>query len=231
MKRNDEIANSWELGEFSNSDWYQSNLLPIHTAGTEGQTQTTLTVVSFTQNGPGGSIDTITFSGTHAATDANSVKQYDKFQFQDGVAGLPNVRFLTFIGHKPSANPVQFQATLDAASTGGSQVTITINPPLQAAMTNDQNLTTQIQAGMQVLGLPSHRSGLITAGDPLFLAMPRLPEQVPFPTASATDPETGVSLRLTYGTIFGQNQMGMIHDAIWGSTLVPEYAMALVFPL
>jgi hypothetical protein len=72
---------------------------------------------------------------------------------------------------------------------------------------------------------------LITAGDPLFLAMPRLPDQVPFPTGNENDPETGVSMRMYYGTLFGQNQMGMIHDAIWGSTLVSEYAMALVFPL
>ena len=231
LDRNNKIAHSWELGEFSNADWYQSNLLPVHTAGTEGQQQSVLTVVSFTQNGPNGSIDTITFSGTHAANDPNSVLQYDKFQFQDGVVGFPNVRYLTFIGHLTSANPVQFQATLNAGSTAGSQVTITLNPPLQAAMTNDQNLNTQIQVGMQVLGLPSHRAGLVCSGDPLFLAMPRLPEQVPFPTASATDPETGVSMRLTHGSIFGQNQMGMIHDAIWGSTLVPEYSMALVFPL
>lgn len=231
LTRNNEIAHSWELGEFSNCDWYQSNLLPIHIAGSEGQFASTLTVVSFTQNGPNGSIDSITFSGTHAATDPNSVKQYDKFQFNDGVAGQPNLRYLTFIGHKVSANPVQFQAVADAASTGGSQVTVFINPPLQAAMTNDQNLNVQISAGMQVSVLPSHRAGLITAGDPLFLAMPRLPDQIPFPTANENDPDTGVSMRMYYGTLFGQNQMGMIHDAIWGSTLVPEYSMALIFPL
>ena len=92
-------------------------------------------------------------------------------------------------------------------------------------------MNTQILPGMQVSVLPSHRSGLITAGDPLFLAMPRLPDQVPFPTGNENDPETGVSMRMYYGTLFGQNQMGMIHDAIWGSTLVPEYSMALVFPL
>jgi hypothetical protein len=229
--RNNEIANSWELGEFSNSDWYQSNLLPVHVAGTEGQNNSTLTVVSFTQNGPNGSIDTITFSGTHAATDPNSVLQYDKFQFNDGVAGKPNLRYLTFIGHKVSNNPVQFQATANAASTGGSQVTVSIYPTLQAAPTNDQNLNTQIQAGMTVSVLPSHRSGLICAGDPLFLAMPQLPDQSPFYTANAVDMTTGASMRLTYGSIFGQNQMGMIHDAIWGSTLVPEYSMALIFPL
>lgn len=231
LNRNNEIANSWEVGEFSNCDWYQSNLLPVHIAGSEGQFATTLTVVSFTQNGPQGEIDTITFSGTHAAADPNSVLQYDKFQFNDGVAGQPNMRYLTFVGHKVSANPVQFRATANAASTGGSQVTVSIFPLLQAAATNDQNINNQVAVGMQVSVLPSHRSGMIHAGDPFFLAMPQLPDQSPFYTANAKDMETGVSMRLTYGSVFGQNQMGLIHDCIWGKTLVDEYAMALIFPL
>lgn len=231
LDRNNKSAMSWELGEFSNCDWYQSNLLPVHTAGTEGEAGTVLTVVAFTQNGPQGSIDTITFGGTAAANDPNSVRQFDKFQFQDGVVGFPNLRYLTFIGHRPSGNPVQFQATLNAASTAGSQVTVTVNPPLQALPTNNQNLTSQVQVGMQVRVLPSHRSGALWAGDPLFVAMPMLPDQMPFPTATENDESTGVSLRMYYGTTFGQNQMGMVHDCIWGSTLVPEYAMALVFPL
>ena len=231
LDRGNRTAMSWELGEFKNSDWYESNLLPVHTAGTEGQSGSTLTVVSVTNNGPQGAIDTITFSGTHSATDANSVKAYDKFQFNDGVTGYTNLRYLTFVGHQVSSNPVQFAATANAASTGGSQVTVTVNPPLQSAPTNNQNLNTAIVAGMQVSVLPSHRAGLICAGDPLFLAMPRLPDQAPFYTGNEVDPETGVSLRMYYGTLFGQNQMGMVHDVIWGSTLVPEYGMSLIFPL
>lgn len=231
MDRNDKIANSWELGMFSNCDWYQSNLLPVHYSGSEGTAGSTLTVVSWTNNGVGGAIDTITFSGCSAASDSNSVKQYDKFEFQDGVGSLPNLRYLTFIGHFPSNNPVQFQATQDAASTAGSQVTVTVNPQLQSAPTNYQNLNTPIQVGMQVKVLPSHRAGMITAGDPLFLGMPQLPNETPYPTGNTVDPETGVSIRQYYGSLFGQNTRGMIHDAIWGSTLVSEYSMALIFPL
>ncbi len=231
LDRNNETANSWELGKFSNCEWYQSNLLPIHVAGTEGQVgNLNLTVVGITQNAAG-EITAITFSNTNAANDVNSVKQYDKFQFQDGVAGFPNVRYRTFVGHEVSANPVQFQATADAGSTGGSQVTVQISPFLQAAPVYNQNLSTQIQVGMKVQVLPSHRAGVITAGDPLFLAMPRLPDQAPFYTGNEIDEDTGVSIRMYYGATFGQNQMGMVHDAIWGSTLVPEDAMSIIFPL
>ena len=228
--RNNEIAHSWEVGEFSRCDWYQSNLLPIHYAGTEGVQGSTLTVVSTTMNA-NNQVTAITFSGTHAASDASSVLQYDKFQFNDGVAGFQNMRYLTFTGHQVSSNPVQFQAIATAASTGGSQVTVSIYPPLQATVGANQNINQPIVAGMTCSVLPSHRAGMITGGDPLFLAMPRLPEEVPFPTASKTDPDTGVSMRMYYGSKFGENQRGMIHDVIWGSTLVPEYSMALIFPL
>lgn len=230
LKRNDLDANSWELGEFSKCDWYQSNLLPVHVAGTEGVSATELTVVSTTLNAAG-QVTAITFSGTTAANDASSVKQYDKFQFVDGVAGQPNMRFLTFTGHQVSGVPVQFIATADAGSTAGSQVTVNVYPPLQAAAGAGQNLNNQIVAGMKVRVLPSHRAGMITAGNPLFLAMPKLPEEVPFPTSSRVDPDTGVSMRMYYGSKFGENQRGMIHDVIWGSTLVPEYSMAIIFPL
>ena len=230
LDRNDELAMSWMLGEFSRCEWYQSNLLPTHIAGTEGQQATTLTVVSTTLDS-NGNVTAITFSGTHAASDPNSVQAYDSFQFQDGVSGQTNLRFLTFIGHQVSSSPVQFQATAQAASTSGSQVTVTINPPLQVNQANNQNINTPIVAGMQVKVLPSHRCGVIYSGDALFLAMPRLPEEVPFPTANTSDPDSGVGMRMYYGSLFGQNQRGMIHDCIWGSVLVPEYSMKIAFPL
>ena len=230
LDRGNREAMSWEIGRFSNCEWYQSNLLKTHTSGTEGNEGSVLTVVSTVQNAEGGVIQ-ITFSGTFAASDPNSVLAYDKFQFSDGVSGQPNLRFLTFIGHKPSQTPVQFRATANAASTGGSQVTVNIFPALQAASGQDQNITSEIVAGMQVTVLPSHRCGLIIAGNPLFLAMPKLPEEVPYPTSVEQDPDSGASIRQYYGSLFGQNQRGMVHDIIWGKTLVDEYSMMIALPL
>lgn len=229
IDKNNREMMSWEIGKFSNCDWYQSNLLKTHTAGTEGNAGTVLTVVSTVTNADGGVIQ-ITFSGTTSATDPNSIKAYDKFQFSDGVAGQPNLRFLTFIGHEPSQSPVQFRATANAASTGGSQVTVDIYPALQATAGQNQNITSPIVAGMQVTVLPNHRCGLIMAGNPLYLAMPKLPEEVPYPTSVQQDPDSGASLRQYYGSLFGQNQRGMVHDIIWGSTLVDEYALMVALP-
>jgi hypothetical protein len=230
LDRGNREAMSWEIGAFSNCEWYQSNLLKTHLAGTEGNSGTTLTVVSVVTNSDGGVIQ-ITFSGTTAASDPNSIKAYDKFQFSDGVSGFTDLRFLTFIGHKPSQTPVQFRATADAASTAGSQVTVNIYPALQATAGQDQNINTPIVAGMQVTVLPNHRCGLIMAGNPLFLAMPKLPEEVPYPTSVQQDPDSGASIRQYYGSLFGQNQRGMVHDIICGKTLVDEYAMMVALPM
>lgn len=227
---NEELRNSWELGAFAKCMWYSSNLLPEHTAGSEGQAGTTLTVVSVTQDADG-AITAITFSGTNAPSDSSSVKQYDRFQFQDNVSGQPNIRFRTFIGHKPSACPVQFKATADAASTGGSQVTVSIDPPLQATVGKNQNITQQIVAGMQVKVLPSHRVGMVQSGNQFYVAIPPLPDCDPFMTSVEQDPDTAVSLRMYTGAQFGQNLYGTVHDAIWGKTQVSDNAMAVIFPL
>lgn len=229
QNRNEKAAMSWDVGDFNRASFYISNLLPVHTAGTVGEDGLTLTVVSVVKNADDAVIQ-ITFSGANIS-DADSVKEFDKFQFSDGVGSLPNLRYLTFIGHKVSSNPVQFRATADAGSNVSGEVTVDVYPPLKASAGNARNLNTEIQVGMQVTALPSHRAGMINSGNSLFIGMPMLPEEVPFPTGNMVDPDTGVSLRQYYGSLFGQNQRGMIHDAIWGKKQVPDYAMSIVFPL
>lgn len=228
-ERNNEDAMSWELGEFGTPrvKYYASNLLPIQNAGTIGNAGTVLTLVS-TNDPTGQNVTQLTFSG--AGTDANAIKSGDLMSFNDGVSGLPNMRYLTFIGHYVSANKVQIRATADSASSGGN-VTISITPALNWAGGANQNLNNTLQAGMQITVLPSHRAGLIVGGNALFVAMPQLPDQSPFATANEYDDVTGVSMRMTYGSVFGQNQMGLINDATWGSTIPPEYSMRFIIPL
>lgn len=229
-KRNEEIANSWELGSFSETEWFRSNLLSIHNAGTVGNTPQTLTVTAFTTD-PDGGISDITFSGA-SVTDVDAIKQYDLLRFDDGVTGHPNLRYRTFIGHEPCGVPVQFSTTADAGSDGGGNVKIFITPKLYSGTgIAETNISHPIAVGMEVSCLPSHRAGLLYSGNALFLAMPSLPEEVPFPTANKMDVDSGASIRMYYGSKFGENERGLVHDVIWGATLVPEYAMRLVFPL
>lgn len=225
MDRNEDLAMDWEIGRFSKCDWYTSNLLPLQVAGTVGNSAQTLTVISISIDGT-----QLTLSGA-TANDANAIKAGDLLQFQDNVSGQPNMRYLTFIGHLPSANPVQVLATANAGADGSGHVVITVNPPLISTVGNaNQNLNNPIAAGMQLKALPSHRAGMISGGQSMFLAMPRLPMQSPFDCSNKYDSETGTSLRFTYGCTFGQNTYGFIYDAIWGVTIVPEYSMRLIFP-
>lgn len=216
--RNDKLAADWRLGSFSNATFYTSNLLPTHTAGTLGQAGTQLTFDSISVDGT-----EITFTG--AGTDANAIKAGDVINFESS-----SLKFLTFIGHAVSANSVQVRATADAASSGGD-VTVTVYPPLLSAAGNNQNLNRALTGADTAMILPSHRCGLVIGGQALYLAMPRLPAQEPYFTGNEYDKETGVSIRLTYGSTLGANQKGFIMDAIWGKTLVDEYAMRIAFPL
>lgn len=227
MSRNNEIAQSWELGPFSDCDWYQSNLLPTHVAGTLGNDGTTLTLVS-TNDPTGVNVTQLTFSG--AGTDSNAVLSGDLAQFQDGVSGQPNMRFLTFIGHEVSNQPVQFRITANAASSGGS-VTVSVFPPLVWAQNANQNLNNALAAGMQVKLLPTHKAGVIMSGDQFYLAMPQLPDQDPFTTVNTMDKDSGASIRHYFGVQFGQNVRSYVRDSIYGSTMVPENSMRLIFPV
>lgn len=237
MRRNDELANSWELGKFANTDWYESNLLPVHVSGTIGNTASpnnVMTVVS-TNDPTGTNVTSITFTEPTSGTDANAIKAGDLFQFNDGVSGKPNLRFLTFIGHNVCSQPVQFRAIADAATVSGT-VTVQIQTINGFGLgwngTNaNYNLNTAIQAGMTVTPLPSHRAGILMSGDQFYLAMPRLPDESPFTTSNMVDPDSGASIRHYFGSQFGMNNRAYVRDVVFGSCLVSENSLRYAFPL
>ncbi len=223
-KRNDEIAMSWELGEFGTPrvQYYSSNLLPTHVAGTLGNEATVLTVVSINAAGT-----QIVCSG--AGTDTEAVFANDMGQFQD-IVGFTNLRFRTPRGHAVTSQPVQFRVTADAASSGGS-VTLNITPALVSAPGPTQNINVPVVAGMQILLMPTHKAGVVLGPKSFYVAMPPLPDEDPFPTSNKMDKDTGVSMRLYYGTIFGRNTRGLIHDEVHGAVIIPEDSMRILLPV
>ncbi len=230
-ERNNDIAMSWEVGEFGTPrvKYYQSNLLPIHYSGTAGNSAQTLTLVS-TNDPTGQNVTQLTFSGA-SASDQNCIVAGDLFQFNDGVAGFNPLRYLTYIGHKVSINKVQNRALANAASNASGLVTINLAWPLNWAGGQTLNLNQALQPGMQISVVPSHKAGLVVGGDAFYIAMPQLPDQRPFDTANEYDPETAVSLRMTYGSILGANQKGIIYDETHGSLVVKQYSMRVIIPM
>lgn len=236
VNRNNETAMSWELGKFSGTDWYESNLLPTHVSGTIGNSATpnnVMTVVS-TNDPTGVNVTSITFTEPTSGSDTNAIKAGDLFQFNDGVSGKPNMRFLTYIGHQVTQQPVQFRAIADAVTTAGSvtvQIQTTNGVGLVWAQNANQNLNNTIQAGMTVTAMPSHKAGILMSGDQFYLAMPRLPDESPFMTVNTVDPDSGASIRHYWGSQLGMNNRLYARDVIWGSTLVSENCLRYLFPL
>lgn len=234
--RNNEIANSWELGKFANTEFFESNLLPTHVAGTIGNAaapNNIMTVVS-TNDATGANVTQITFTEPTAGTDADAIKAGDLLVFNDGVSGQPNMRFLTWSGHEVTQQPVQFRATADAATVGGT-VTVTLQTAnsigLVWAQNANQNLNNAIAAGMTVTVMPSHKAGCMQSGNQFYLAMPRLPDESPFDTVNTQDPSSGATIRHYWGAQFGKNNRAYVRDEIHGSTLVPENSMRVLLPL
>lgn len=235
INRNNQDANSWQIASTMNADFYMSNLLPNHYSGTCGEGAIQLTVTALSADGT-----TLTLSGG-PTSDANAIAANDilVLDYDNQTTGSNTLLFQTFVGHSPSQQKPQVMATAQASSDGSGNIIVTVNPPLIYDPTNvnpNRNITSNPVtarggSGVHVQVLPSHKCGVIISGDAFYLGMPALPYQEPFPTANEYDPVTGVSIRLTKGAQFGGNTYGYIYDCIWGKTLVPEYAMRLIFPL
>ena len=236
MNRNNVMANSWELGEFAGTKWYASNLLPTQTAGyvgAAGNPNNIITVVSVNDN-TGNNVTQITFTEPQSLSAANPLNPGDLVQFNDGVAGFTNMRFLTYIVHVICQQPVQFRVISCTASVSGTftaTIQTTNGVGLVWAQNLNQNLNQTIQAGMKCTVLPSHKAGILMSGDQFYLAMPQLPEQEPFPTVNQQDKDSGAAIRHYWGVQFGQNVRSYVRDSIWGSSLVSENCMRLIFPM
>jgi len=233
LDRSNKGASSWEVGSFGTPpiEYYRSNLMPTHTAGTIGNSAGASQVVTVTGlvTDSSGNVTALQCS-TPVTTDANAIASGDLLQFNDAVSGQPNMRFLTFIGHTQSAQKVQIRATALCASSGGT-ITIPIYPYLSAAPGPNQNINNAVAIGMKLTVMPSHLCGLVVGGEALFVAMPRLPATDPYDSSVETDIETGVSMRMYRGYVLDQSTYGLFRNVIWGSTLVPEYAMRILFPI
>lgn len=236
--RNNQIDNYWELGDFSDAMWIKSNLLPVHYAGTVGNTGSggnVLTIVSV--NDPSGTnVTQITFSGA-TPNDANAIKVGDLFEFNDGVMNQPNLRFLQYIGHQVCQQKVQFVAIANAGADGSGNVVVSLRAGgagqgLTWVQNQNQNINYALAAGMQVTVMPSHRAGCFMSGDQFYLAMPALPDQNPYQTVTTVDKDSGCSIRHYWGSQgFGLNALAYVRDVIWGSTLYAPNSQRLLFPL
>lgn len=227
VDRNEDYGMTWKIGSQGGCRYFSTPLLPTHTAGVVGNNGDLLTLVSVTENN--GIITELTFSGA-PGLQANAVVYGDRLQFD--ASSLYNFRYLAWNGKQLTQVPVQVRATANVDSDAGGNVTIPIYPALN--LNSDQpgqNIPFTPPAGITAGILPTHRAGCMMSGDPFYFACPKLPDQPPFPTVVVNDETYGhLALRHYYGTVFKQNLMSDVIDTIYGSTLVPENCMAMIFP-
>jgi hypothetical protein len=224
MRRNEDEANSWYLGETSNCEFFSSNLLPIHVAGTVGDDAEILTVDSIDGTGT-----VITLSG--ATPNTATLVAGDILTFKTPTPNANVLKLVTFTGHKPCAQDVQARVTVGDTADGTGELTVTVYPALISDGTSPEQYVNNTVVGNSVGCAPTHRAGFLCADNPLFLAMPMLPDETPYATANQIDPDTGCSVRYYYGSKFGQNERGFVNDTIWGSTMADDYAMRLIYPV
>lgn len=220
LDRNEAMTKKWMVGDFGRMSFARSNLLPTHTAGSAGDDQLELTVVSINDAG-----NLVTVSG--AGTASKAVRSGDLAQF------LPSadINFLTFEGYNRSQCPVQIRALADADSSADS-MTISITPNLVSDSSSaNQNINKAIVAGMKLKFVPSHKAGLVSFKEAFFLAMPQLGKKVPYPSSNKMSDLTGISTRHYYGHVPFGNTEGYVNDCIFDTALLQDYCMRMVFPL
>lgn len=222
MKRNEEIANSWQLGEFANCEFFSTNILSEQIAGTaQGNT---LTVVSISPSG-----NEIVFSGAGAGNtlNKNDILTFDKTHAK-------GLYFVTPSGHITSTQLVQVRVKDNVTADGSGNITVPIFPALISDQTNvsyNINIPVANLPGTLATIQASHRAAYLSVGDPIFLAMPMLPTQTPYITASTRDPDTGVAVRSTYGWVLGANSLQYIHDVLVGVSAIDRNMMRIALPI
>jgi hypothetical protein len=229
--RNEEIAQSWMLGDFAQCSWHRVTNMPKHISGAFGEIDPSTLALTISSVSADGSSLTFTSAG---GTESKAFAAYDIITIDPNNA--VGAFFLQFTQFNTTSQKIQVAVQADAASSGGT-VTVSVYPALVSGVDkpsdNAKNINVSLAdlVGATATVTASHNVGFIVGGNALFLAMPRLPDQYPFPSSQEVDEETGISMRVYYGNIPTQNVMGLVHDVIWGKTLVPEYAMRLAFPL
>lgn len=252
--RNDEMVKDWELGMvkgIAKARFYQSNLLPVHTAGTAqadsaaaasgGLTMTA--VVSTTYTTPGTtntvgatniSLSGLTPGATVLVNDIGDIGSKAGLVGSSAFNAVNPIKFLRQQDHTLTEINPQFKVVVGGVADGSGNLTITVIPDFIYDGTNTnpaRNLNRAIDLANDRLRLvASHRAGVIFFKKGFMFASPKLSGTSPYVSSSVMD-ESGISLRSYYGYVFGYNTTMMVNDLYFGATTDSNYACRVIFPV
>lgn len=246
--RNNDIANTWEVGDITGTKVLSAQILPEHVAGAGPNlvAPDTLTLITVSLDG-----GTLTFGGASIDTSGTPGVFYfnkgDVFEFKLDTVNGP-LKYLFFNNgsnsNLVSANNVQCVVDADTDSDGAGVVIVTINNnatggrnPLifDPGVSKENNLSRALVTGAPGTGdeirvIGNHRVGLICNSQALFASLPRLPNEGPYMSSfNDPDPSSGISVRLTYGAKPFEDFKGFVWSVYFGTSIVPENAMRLIF--
>lgn len=244
--RNDDISRDWSLGTLQGVNkkvqFYSSDLLPTHDAGTAADVSNTGYDIKAINN-----TETYMLPGTNTSVDASKltltvptgleIVVNDMLQIENPT-GQPDIRFLQFIGHKQSYSRPQARVVVGGTSAANT-VEITVIPRLQrttpaTVIDPNDNLTRAIKttpAADRDLAIfaKSHIRGFALLKNYAKFASPRLPATTPYPSKTVNAQNGGVSMRVYHGYIPQAGVVGMDHAIIYGSLGVPEGIAVIPF--
>ncbi len=236
---NDNSVQKWVAGlGVEGMDFFKSNLLHTHTAGSIGDGNIELTLTNASADGK-----TLTFDAGVANAGAEAAKN-DIIEFViQNLDGTDNLYPLTMGGTNAdlSSQKVQARVTADAAVDAAGSIVI------QVVANHDKGLFARDEANGTENGfanisrafvtganadkariIPSHKSGVMSLKDSLYLAMADLPSLAPFD--SSTQTVDGVSLRMGNVTNGDTRACNYYIDGLYGIYWQPESTMRICLP-
>jgi hypothetical protein len=237
LDRNERNANSWYLGRDMQAEYYTSNLLPTHNAGSSGEAGDILDITNIINTtGPANEIAS-QITVDNVSNDADSFKAGDIITLDPDSLYTPvtagkGARFLTFIGHELSSQKVQVRVLADANAVTGTAVLQVFPRLVSDATDSTQNVNFDVSAvtSMQAKTLPSHVCGVAWTSSPIYCATPKLPTVLGFPSASEISP-TGVGMRMTAGGDINTGTNKWVYNLPYGIVAVDEYMMRVAVPI
>lgn len=215
---NEDIAKESSLGRYSYWDFYQSQNIKTHTAGVGPVTYPSDTL---TVNGAVSSGNTIVLAGATA-----SITNYFRAGDVISIAGVYSVNPISL---QSTGQNMQFVITAAANSSAGGAVTITVAPEIISDSTNVRmNVSNAVPNGAAVTAYASHKVNVAYTKRSLDIICPPM-DKGAYPFSSvATDPKTGISLRVAMQSDILTDANIMRIDMLAGFLWHPQYAIRVM---
>ena len=236
---NDNSVQQWVAGlGVEGMDFFKSNLLHKHQAGTIGDANIELTLTNVSADGK-----TLTFDAG-AANHTKTVAQNDIIEFViQNIDGVENLHPLTMGGTNAelASQKVQARVTADSAVNAAGSIVVQVVAnhdkglfPRDAANGTENgfaNINRAFRTGAnpdKARIIPTHIVGVMSLKDSLYLAMADLPSLAPF--ESSTQTIDGVSLRMGNVTNGDTRACNYYIDGLYGIYWQPESTMRICLP-